>query len=161
MKKIHNLTRSVKLAKKLHEEGKKLVLAGGFFDILHIGHIHFLQKAKLHGDHLMLLLESDETAKRLKGQNRPINSQENRARVLAALTSVDSIVLLPSFATNKAYDRLVLQVKPAIIATTIGDPYRKQKEKQAKSVGGKVVSIKNLPYHSTTRLAQLLSQQGL
>jgi rfaE bifunctional protein nucleotidyltransferase chain/domain len=158
MKKIYTPTQAIKLAKKLTEEKKKLILAGGCFDILHTGHIQFLEKAQKYGDHMMLLLESDETVKRLKGINRPLNSQKNRARVLAALSAVDSVCLLPPLGTNKAYDTLVLRLKPAIIATTIGDLYRKQKEKQAKNIGGKVISIAYVKDQSSSRLAQLLSK---
>lgn len=160
MKKIYNLERAIKVSKAVRDNGGKLVLAGGCFDILHVGHIHFLEKAKQYGDHLMLLLESDGTVKRLKGNNRPINSQKNRAVLLAALSSVDSICLLPPLETNKAYDSLVLRLKPAIIATTSGDPFRKQKEKQAKSVNGKVMSIKNIHHHSTTQLAEVILQNS-
>jgi rfaE bifunctional protein nucleotidyltransferase chain/domain len=133
-------------------------LAGGCFDILHIGHIQFLEKAKKYGDHIMLLLESDQTVKRLKGENRPINTQQNRAKVLAALSAVDSVCILPPLNTNKEYDTLVLRLKPAIIATTTGDLYRKQKEKQAKRIGGKVISISYVKDQSSSRLAQLLSK---
>ena len=159
MNKIYTLENAVKLAKKLRQEGKKIILAGGCFDILHVGHIQFLDSAKKHGDHMMLLLENDKTVKRLKGEKKPINSQKNRAKILTALTSVDSVCLLPSFSTNKAYDSLVLRLKPAIIATTVGDLFGKQKQKQAKSVGGKLVSIKNIKNQSSSRLAEMLSQQ--
>ncbi|MBP9719488.1 MAG: adenylyltransferase/cytidyltransferase family protein [Candidatus Levybacteria bacterium] len=158
MNKILNIDKAVQVSKVVRDTGGKLVLAGGCFDILHVGHIQFFERAKKFGDHLMLLIESDETVKRLKGVNRPINSQKNRARVLTALSTVDSVCLLPSISTNKAYESLVLRLKPAIIATTTGDLFQKQKEKQAKSVDGKVIRIKNLKDHSTTRIAQLLSQ---
>lgn len=159
MNKVLSLTRAISLNKDLRLQKKKLVLVGGCFDILHAGHIQFLKKAKKYGDHLMVLLESDETVKRLKGQHRPINSQKNRAIVLSALESVDSVSLLPPLSSNKAYDALVLRLKPAIIATTTGDLFRKQKEKQAKRVAGRVVSIKNVKDFSTTRLTQLLSKE--
>lgn len=158
MNKIVNLEKAVKLSKQIREQGKRLVLAGGCFDILHLGHIQFLEAAKKYGDHVMLLLESDASVKRLKGEQRPINTQKNRAKVLAALSAVDSICLLPSFSSNKAYDELVLRLKPAIIATTTGDRLRRQKEKQAKSVNGKVIGIKQIKNQSTTTLANILSQ---
>jgi len=158
MKKIYNLEQAIRLAKQLHEQKRKLILAGGCFDILHLGHIQFIEAAKKYGDHVMLLLENDASVKRLKGEQRPINTQKNRAKVLAALSAVDSICLLPSFSSNKVYDELVLRLKPAIIATTTGDRLRRQKEKQAKSVDGKVVSIKQVKDQSTSALANILSQ---
>lgn len=159
MNKIHSVNSTIKLAQQLNKQKKKIVLAGGCFDILHLGHIMFFEQARKKGDHLMLLLENDSSVTHLKGSQRPINSQKNRAKVLAALTAVDSIALLPTLMNNKDYDSLVLRLKPAIIATTTGDPFRKQKEKQAKSVEGKVISIKKIKDHSTTKLAAVLSDQ--
>lgn len=158
MNKILNLTQAIKISKKVRDSGGKLVLAGGCFDILHLGHIQFIEGAKKHGDFLLLLLESDATVKHLKGEGRPINTQKNRAKVLAALSDVDAIYSLASFLSHKEYDNIVLQLKPAIIATTTGDALRSHKEKQAKSVDGKVIRIKKVQDHSTTKLAKTLSQ---
>lgn len=158
MNKIISLPQAIKLSKQLRDQGKKLILAGGCFDILHVGHIQFIEGAKKHGDHLLLLVESDTTVKRLKGEGRPFNSQKERAKLLSALSEVDSLYLLPSFTSNKQYDNLVLQLKPAIIATTTGDALRKHKEKQAKSVDGKVIGVKQVHNKSTTKLAMILSQ---
>jgi len=157
MKKIYNLEQAIKLTKKIRQEEKKIVLVGGCFDILHLGHIQFLEGAKKYGDHLMLLLESDTTVKQLKGAERPIHTQKDRAKLLSALSAVDSVCLLPSFLHHTDYDKLVLQLKPAIIATTTGDRLRRHKEKQAKSVDGRVISIKKIHDHSTTKLAKTLA----
>ena len=80
----------VKEKKKL---GKKIVFTNGCFDILHIGHIKYLEKAKKFGDILILGLNSDESVKRIKGDNRPINNQTHRACVLAALEVIDYLVI--------------------------------------------------------------------
>lgn len=158
MTKIHSVQASIKLAKKLHSAGKKIVLAGGCFDLLHLGHIYFFEQAKKQGDFLLLLLESDETVRSLKGENRPIHTQKVRAKMLAALEAVDGVCLLPPLGTNKAYDELVLHLKPAIIATTKGDLFQKHKRRQAKLADGKVVAIKKLMDHSTSMLAKHISQ---
>lgn len=153
MKKIIRVTQISALVKKLKLSEKGIVLAGGCFDILHIGHIAFLEKAKKEGDVLILLLESDEAIKFLKGDKRPVNPQANRAKILAAIESVDFIVILPASLKTPDYKKLVFKIKPDIIAVTSGDPNLKEKKLQAKKIGGEVkVVLKKIPEHSTTKL---------
>lgn len=106
------------ILQKLKKE--KVVLTGGCFDVLHPGHVIFLQKAKEAGDILVVLLESDEKIKKLKGVNRPVHTQKERAKILSALKVVDYIVLLPSLETAEEYDELIVKLKPDIIAVTKG-----------------------------------------
>ncbi len=135
---------------------KKIVLVGGCFDILHIGHITFLEKAKAAGNFLVVLLESDETIKKLKGEGRPINSQKDRAAILASLCMVDQVISLPVM-KDSDYDQLVTKIKPVIIATTAGDPALNHKKRVAKLVGAKIkVVTKQVQDRSTTRLLNLL-----
>ncbi|MFA5933452.1 MAG: adenylyltransferase/cytidyltransferase family protein [Microgenomates group bacterium] len=117
---------------------EKVVLVGGCFDILHVGHIRFLQKARSLGDKLIVLLESDERIEEMKGQGRPVNIQKDRAEVLTSLEDVDVVVLLPTEMKNSDYDLMVKQINPDIIATTAGDPNIKFKERTAKLVSAKV-----------------------
>lgn len=160
MKKILTIKQATKLSKEFHKQHKRIVLAGGCFDILHVGHIRFLQKAKARGDVLFVMLESDVTITKLKGKKRPINGQKIRAEILVALTSVDIVIMLPELQSNKAYDSVILQLKPAIIATTIGDPNRSHKLRQAKLVDGQLVGVTGkVADASTTRLASLLSKE--
>lgn len=154
MSKIHTIPSSIKIAKQIHSSGKKLVLAGGCFDLLHLGHVYFLEQAKKQGDFLMLLLESDDTVKKLKGDKRPINTQKNRAKMLAAFEAVDYVAVLPALHTNKEYDQLVLRLKPAIIATTKGDLFQKHKRRQANLIDAKIVSVKKIADYSTSQLAK-------
>jgi FAD synthetase len=128
---------------------KNTVLVGGCFDILHLGHIVFLEKAKAAGDYLVVLLESDETIKRLKGTKRPINSQADRAKLLSAIKFVDYIILLPEM-KNEDYDQLILNLKPSVIATTKGDPGIIHKKRQSKLVEAKLIQIPHLPEKSTS-----------
>lgn len=138
----------------------KIVLAGGCFDILHIGHLTFLEKAKEKGDILIILLESDQTIKRTKGANRPIHTQHERAYMLSQLTSVDYVILLPQDMENKDYDNIVKSIQPAIIATTEGDIYISHKERQAQLVGAKVLCVnKIIPKVSTSKIVEILSQE--
>lgn len=101
-----------------NKKGK--VLVGGCFDILHPGHLLFLKKAKQEGDLLIVLLESDEKIKELKGAGRPVNFQKERANVLAKIPEVDYIVELPYMNKNSDYDELISRIKPEIIAVTKG-----------------------------------------
>ncbi|UTJ07349.1 D-glycero-beta-D-manno-heptose-7-phosphate kinase [Arcobacter roscoffensis] len=82
----------INLSKKLKQKNKKIVFTNGCFDILHVGHIKYLEVAKSFGDVLILGLNTDSSVKRLKGESRPINPQEDRAYTLAALKSVDYVV---------------------------------------------------------------------
>lgn len=143
MKQILTLKQAAIFSEKLHHEGKKIVLVGGCFDILHIGHIRFLQKAKSKADVLFVLLESDERIHATKGNNRPIHSQEQRAEVLSALSCVDAVVLLPYLQTDREYAAVTKQLSPAIIATTKGDPQVGYKIKQAKEIGATVAYVTN------------------
>lgn len=151
--KILNVEKAIQTAQILHEKEKQIVLVGGCFDILHHGHSTFLKEAKKQGDILMVLLESDETVRKQKGRKRPCNNQQKRAQVLASLPFIDYIISLPALENNHDYDRLVIQIKPAIIATTKGDPGRHHKERQAKTIDANVVDvIDRLDNISTTRL---------
>src|SRR5437868_2303682 len=104
MQKILSLPQAIEKTNELHKQDKQIVVAGGCFDILHIGHFTFLEKAKSAGNALFVLLESDETIKKSKGPNRPINTQQNRAKLLAGLSAVDFVILLPPLTTNEDYD---------------------------------------------------------
>lgn len=157
MNKILTIKRAIDISKKLRTEGKQIVLAGGCFDILHLGHIEFLEKAKDRGNVLFVLLESDETIRQIKGNHRPINAQQDRAKVLSAFESVDYVILLPYLKTDTDYDDLIIGLKPTIIATTKGDPKRHHKERQAKKVGAKVIDvIEKKAKQSTSRLSKLI-----
>lgn len=159
MEKIIKLKMAINLSETLRSQGKTIVLAGGCFDILHLGHLHFLEKAKMAGDVLMIALESDENVKKLKGEGRPINSQKDRAKILTALRIVDYVILLPFMKGHADYFSLVKNLKPDIIAVTAGDPQLKQKKEQAKAVNGKVKVV--TPYLKTASTSQLVKILGI
>lgn len=159
IKKIVNIQKAIKISEKLRHQGKSIVLAGGCFDILHLGHINFIKKAKEQGDVLILLLESDQSIREKKGEERPINNQQVRAQILAAIIYVDYVVLLPKL-ENKDYDAIISSISPAIIATTEGDLQRVHKERQGKIIGAKVVDvIPAITDASTTKIANILSKE--
>jgi|SRR3989344_8819330 len=157
MKNILNIKEAIKLNKDLKKQGKKIVLAGGVFDILHIGHITFLEKAKKEGDFLVVLLESDEKVKRSKGEVRPINTIDDRAILLCALKSVDFVVKLPLIESNDDYDRLIEKINPNILVSAYGDKEIEHKKRQAKKFGIELkIVMKVLKDKSTTNLVKLL-----
>ena len=99
------------LASKLHSQGKKIVFTNGCFDILHVGHVKYLEVAKSYGDVLILGLNADSSVRKLKGPTRPINTQEDRAYILASLESVDYVVI---FEEETPYE-LIKLIKPHIL----------------------------------------------
>ncbi len=157
MNKVITTKAAIIISERLRKENKTIVLAGGCFDILHNGHIAYLTKAKEQGEILMVLLENDKTIKKLKGKNRPFHAQKDRAAILASLEVVDYIVLLPYMENDKSYDKLVISLKPDIIAATKGDPQESHKQRQAKQIDAKVVEvIKRIKDSSTSQLAEHL-----
>lgn len=161
MNRILNEEKAIKISKKLKREGNKLVLAGGVFDILHIGHIKFLKAAKKTGDILFVLLESDENVEKYKGKNRPINSQEDRAVVLSSLRFVDYVVNLKNIKNNEDYDKLILNLKPDIIAATKKSQQIVHIQRQAKLVGAEIILVINrISDKSTTNLARIISKNN-
>lgn len=122
-------------------KSKNIVLVGGCFDIIHPGHLKFLELSKQQGKTLVVLLESDERIRELKGNDRPVNSQTRRAKNLANLRFVDYVVLLNSSTSSEYYYNLVKLLEPDIIAVTAEDPLLSVKKAQAKMVSGKVVEV--------------------
>jgi rfaE bifunctional protein nucleotidyltransferase chain/domain len=161
MNRIINTEKAIKISKKLKREGKKLVLAGGCFDILHVGHIKFLTAAKKKGDILFILLESDKNVERFKGKNRPINNQAERAMVLSSLRFVDYVIILGEMKTNSDYDKLIVNLKPDIIATTKKSQQIIHNARQAKLIDAELALVINrISNKSTTRLAEIISQEN-
>ena len=158
--KFRTMARTVdfhELKKSLPTLGKvRIVLTGGCFDILHIGHIRFLSEAKRMGDYLVVLLESDQKVKDLKGKNRPVFTQEERAEMLSALGSVDLVVLLPTMGNESDYLDLAMEINPDVIAVTENDPRIEEKKRQAGKIGGELKIIPLTKRFSTSKLAKIL-----
>lgn len=136
----------VNLAK---EQGKKVVFTNGCFDILHVGHISYLENAKRQGDILIVGVNSDASTKRLKGPTRPINSQNDRACMLSALKSVDYTVIFD----EDTPEDLIAYLKPSIHVK--GGDYKKEDLPETKIVeayGGKVIILNFVEGKSTTNI---------
>lgn len=136
--------------------GKKLVFTNGCFDLLHYGHIHYLSAAADLGDCLIIGLNSDASVQRLKGKNRPIKDEKNRAHLLAALAFVDAVVI---FEQDTPYE-LIQQIQPDVLVKG-GD------WKPADIIGSDIVQaggglVRSLPFvegYSTTRLEDKIKRQ--
>ncbi len=130
-----------------------VVLAGGCFDIIHPAHKKFLRLSKEQGKILVVLLESDENIKKIKGKDRPMNNQNARAENLSKLESIDYIILLKTPTSSDYYENIVKSIQPDIIAVTAGDKHLSKKNEQAEQVKGKVVEVmKRENKYSTTKI---------
>lgn len=141
------------LSRLLKKEGKRLVTTNGCFDLLHWGHIQYLQEAKALGDVLLVGLNSDASVKALKGPSRPLNPELVRARQLASLSCVDYVVVFEE-ATPEEFLRLA---QPALHVK--GGDYRVEDlpERLVVEAGGGEVKVLSLvPGYSTTNLIDRL-----
>jgi rfaE bifunctional protein nucleotidyltransferase chain/domain len=139
------------------QKTRKLVFTNGCFDILHSGHVDYLQKARLLGDTLLVGLNSDESVRKLKGENRPIINGHSRASVLAALEVVDAVILFE----DETPDRLIKRVLPNILVK--GGDYQKEDIVGYDTVinnGGRVEVLPFLEGHSTTNIINKIKEHG-
>jgi rfaE bifunctional protein nucleotidyltransferase chain/domain len=97
-------------ARELRAAGKKLVATNGCFDLLHVGHVHYLQAARRLGDALAVGLNGDHSVRKLKGSGRPINNERDRAEMLAALECVDFVTIFPEMRATQ----FIVAAQPAI-----------------------------------------------
>ena len=158
MTEIINIKQTEKIGQKMRQSNLRLVLAGGCFDILHIGHIRFLQEAKKMGDKLILILESDAKVKKEKGRNRPYFSQKDRLEVLSCLTMVDYVLPLKQIIKDKDYDSLITSLNPQVITATENDPRLSIKRKQAQSVKA---SLRIIPFFKTVSSSKIARNIGV
>ncbi len=106
MGQIINRKNISEFVENLHKAGKTVVTTNGCFDILHVGHVRYLQKSKSFGDYLMVLLNSDKSVKSIKGDDRPINNEMDRAELLCALNCVDFVVLFDESSPANLLDEI-------------------------------------------------------
>lgn len=98
------------LIKDLRKQNKKIVTTNGCYDILHVGHVRYLQKTKSYGDVLIVMLNSDASVRRFKGETRPVNNQLDRAEILCALSCVDYVVIFDEDTPRDLID----EIKPDV-----------------------------------------------
>jgi rfaE bifunctional protein nucleotidyltransferase chain/domain len=149
--KIINVPDAVQLVNQWKLQGQTIVFTNGCFDILHIGHVDYLEKARNLGDKLVLGLNTDHSIRRIKGETRPIVEQNARARVIAALGFVDAVVLFDEDTPL----RLIQTIKPDILVK--GDDYTIKNIIGADFVienGGKVETIPLVKGFSTSNIIE-------
>jgi len=148
-KKIQSIARLQRIVGNLKRQGKKVVFTNGCFDILHVGHVRYLSKARETGDLLIVGLNTDRSVRTIKGEQRPIVSERERAEVLAALAIVDYVVLFDESDPL----RLIAALKPDILVK--GADWAKDEivgRDVVEKGGGKVVRIPLVPGSSSTNL---------
>lgn len=138
--KIKTLPGLKRVLKNTEAKNKSVVFTNGCFDILHVGHINYLNRAKALGDILIIGLNSDKSIKKLKGESRPIVTQRNRALVLSALSAVDFIVIF----NNLTPLSLIKAIKPDILVK--GGDWKVKDIVGAKFVQSYEGVVKSLPY---------------
>jgi rfaE bifunctional protein nucleotidyltransferase chain/domain len=131
---------------KLKVQGKKLVFTNGCFDILHAGHVTYLEFSRAQGDCLVLGLNSDASVKRNKGDDRPINSESDRARVMAALECIDYVVLFDEDEPKALIEKII----PDVLVKGEDWAHYVSGREAVEAAGGKVVLAKMVEGRSTT-----------
>ena len=141
----------IPLVNRWKSEGKKIVFTNGCFDILHLGHVDYLEKAREQGDILVVGLNSDVSVRSIKGPERPIMDEYGRARLLAAMYFVDAVVLFdedtPLRTISNILPDILVKGKDYEISNIVGADIVMQN-------GGKVVTIALVEGHSTSKIIE-------
>ena len=151
--KIHNHSELASILQQAKADGDVVVTTNGCFDVLHLGHLRYLQAARQLGDLLVVAINSDSSVRQLKGENRPLVPEEERAEMLAGLECVDYVVIFPE---STPID-LLSELKPNIHVK--GGDYKLEQLIERDVVeanGGKVIVGLNVPGKSTTNLIEVI-----
>jgi rfaE bifunctional protein nucleotidyltransferase chain/domain len=131
--------------------GKRIVLANGCFDVLHVGHVRYLEAARALGDLLIVGVNSDEQARRLKGEGRPLLPQDQRAEIISAIEAVDLVTIF----SEPTVEELLLALKPEIHAK--GTDYTEDSVPErdvVRSFGGRVAIVGDPKNHSSSEIIE-------
>ncbi len=153
--KIKTLAEAKKKVAEWKAKGERVVFTNGCFDLLHLGHVDYLEKAKKLGDRLVVGLNTDDSVSRFKGPSRPIQDENSRARVLAALQSVDLLV----FFNEDTPLNLISELLPAVLVK--GSDYLAENIVGAdvvKKAGGEVRTITFVPGYSTSAIVEKIKK---
>jgi rfaE bifunctional protein nucleotidyltransferase chain/domain len=136
------------------KSGARIVLANGCFDVLHVGHIRYLQGAKALGDLLVVGVNADDQVRRLKGAGRPVTSENERAEIIAALACVDVVTIF----REPTVTELLLEIKPDVHAKGTDYSIETVPERDVvRSYGGQVAIVGDPKEHSTSELIGMIS----
>ncbi len=141
---------------KFSKDGKKVVFTNGCFDILHRGHAAYLEQAKSLGDFLVVGVNSDESVRKLKGEGRPVNNENDRAYLLEMLKPVDFVII---FNEETPYE-LIKSINPDFLVK--GGDWKEEEIVGSDIVrknGGKVMSLKFIDNYSTTGIMKKISEK--
>jgi D-glycero-beta-D-manno-heptose 1-phosphate adenylyltransferase len=151
-----SLAEAARIADRLRAAGQRIVLANGCFDLLHVGHVRYLEAARALGDALFVGINDDAAVARLKGPGRPLMPAAERAEVLSALRAVDHVVVFE----DDTADKLVAAIRPAIHAK--GTDYTVDSVPERETVrahGGRVVIVGDPKDHATRDAIQTIVER--
>ena len=154
--KIHQRSELVSILQQAKADGAVVVTTNGCFDVLHLGHLRYLQASRQLGDLLVVAVNSDSSVRQLKGENRPLVPEEERAEMLAGLECVDYVVIFSELTPIS----LLSELKPNIHVK--GGDYKLEQLIERDIVeanGGKVIVGLNVPGKSTTNLIQVICER--
>jgi rfaE bifunctional protein nucleotidyltransferase chain/domain len=146
-----------KQAEAWHSAGEQITLTNGVFDMLHVGHVRYLQGAKALGGRLIVAVNSDESVHRIKGPTRPLMSENERAEIVAALEGVDAVVIF----SEPDVRALIRELRPNVQAK--GTDYTREsvpERDEVIAVGGRVEIVGDPKDHSTTALLDQLNRSS-
>ena len=158
MGKVALLSELKKIIKKEKAAEKKIVFTNGCFDLIHIGHIRYLREAKRRGDLLIVAVNSDQSVRKLKGEERPLVPEGERAEIVSALASLDYVVIFP----EETPAEIIEVLEPDILVK--GEDYQKEDivgRETVEASGGEVVTIPLSEGHSTKGLLKKIRQQAI
>lgn len=157
--KLFSLPQAVQRREIWRKEGRRVVLTNGVFDLLHTGHLYYLQQARALGDALLIALNSDVSVRALKGPSRPVQSEEQRAYALGALACVDGVVIF----REPRLTAEILALRPEVY-TKAGDytleKLNAEERRALEDVGARIEFMPFLPGFSTTQLIARIKAAG-
>ncbi len=156
--KILSLDQLAQRAEEIRRHHGRLVLTNGCFDLLHLGHVRYLQEARALGDFLAVAVNGDESVRTLKGAGRPLNSATDRAEVLAALACVDFVTIFPEVRVTK----VIAAVRPAIYAKGgdyTAESLNPQEVKELEEAGTRIEILPLVAGKSTSGLLEQMRQE--
>lgn len=156
MKKLHTLDQLKKILQVKRQEGKRIVLANGGFDLIHVGHIRYLKEAKKEGDILLVALNSDSSVRKLKGPGRPILAEDERSEIISSFYFVDYVIIFGEDTVNN----ILRTLKPDVHAK--GSDYTKETVPERSTVleyGGKIAITGGPKVRSASDLFHLITNK--
>ncbi len=142
--------------RRLNEAGHKLVFTNGVFDILHVGHVRYLEEARALGDALIVAINSDASVRQLKGDTRPLMNEDERAEIMAALRAVDYVTIFDNISPRA----LIAKLLPDVLVK--GGDYALDEihgREEVEAAGGRVVSLPFIEGISTSGIIERMKKQ--